>query len=81
MARTIVVAVSGDPARWFDRARKTAAAKGLRIEGTPETGTFAGMGFTGSYALEGARLTLEIASKPMLVPWSMVENAVRKQFE
>ena len=80
MAREIEIILTRDPTEWFTRAKRVAFTKGITLEGDASAGTFSGLGFSGSYRLEGQTFTVRIEEKPSLIPWRTVEKAIAKFF-
>lgn len=63
----------------LEQARAKAKGAGIALHGDATAGSFRGTA-TGTYAVEGRRLRVEVTSKPGLVPWKMVESALRRLF-
>ena len=61
-------------------ARQRASAIGVDLEGDERAGTFDGMA-EGTYAVSGELLTIEVTSKPSVVPWPLLRRQLVKAFE
>lgn len=60
-------------------ARARASRAGITLKGDAHSGTFTGSA-DGEYTVSGHTLRLEVRSKPALVPWALVEGALRSLF-
>lgn len=63
----------------LEKARAQAREAGIALQGDANGGTFRGTA-TGTYAVEGRRLKVEVHSKPAFVPWKLVESALQRLF-
>ncbi len=61
------------------KAKTEARSSGIVIEGDDAAGRFKGTA-EGTYAVDGSLLRVEVTNKPAIVPWKLVENALRKVF-
>jgi hypothetical protein len=75
------VAEGTDAADLLARAREAARGAGIALTGDETAGRFEGTA-GGTYTVDDeARLVrIEVTSKPAFVPWSLVENILRKAF-
>ncbi len=78
--KTYEIQLAQDPRSVVEKARLAAAGNGVKFEGDECQGRFAGHGIEGSYTIQGAQLTIQIARKPIIMPWSMIETSMRKFF-
>jgi hypothetical protein len=60
-------------------ARRRGAEVGVTLEGDEKSGKFRGAA-AGRYRIEGRKLFLEVDKKPLLVPWAVIESALKKLF-
>ncbi len=81
MSRSVVGELQEDPAVVVERLRKLATKNKIKFDGDVTQGCAEGKGFKAIYKVEGNRCTLTVTKKPMLVPWSVVENAIGKLFD
>lgn len=72
--------LSHDPTVVIEKARHAAAGNGVRFDGDETGGRFSGHGIEGLYAIQGDRLKIEIVRKPIIMPWSMIDSALRQFF-
>jgi len=61
------------------KAKSEARSSGIVIEGDDASGRFKGTA-EGTYAVDGSTLRVEVTNKPGIVPWGLVEKALRKVF-
>lgn len=61
------------------KAREQARGAGIALLGDSTSGTFRGAA-SGTYAVEGRRLRVEVTDKPRFVPWMMVESTLARLF-
>ncbi len=61
------------------KAKTEARSSGIVIEGDEAAGRFKGTA-EGTYTVDGSLLRVEVTNKPGLVPWKLVESALRKVF-
>ena len=61
-------------------AKSAAADKGVKLEGDAQKGQFAGHGIEGSYWIVDDMLSIQVSHKPMMIPWALIESAVRNYF-
>jgi hypothetical protein len=73
------VAEGRTPAEMLEQARAQARKAGIAMQGDATSGSFKGTA-TGTYAVEGRRLKVEVTHKPVFVPWKMVESALQRLF-
>ncbi len=60
-------------------ARRRGAEVGVTLTGDARSGEFRGAA-AGRYRVEGRTLFLEVDKKPLIVPWSVIESALKKLF-
>jgi hypothetical protein len=73
------VAEGRTAAQILEQARAQAKGAGIALHGDASSGSFRGTA-TGTYSVDGRRLRVEVTSKPGLVPWKLVESALRRLF-
>jgi hypothetical protein len=73
------VETGASPDAVLGRAKERARGAGIVLHGDTSEGTFRGTA-EGTYRVEGDVLKVEVRSKPAMVPWRMVENALRRMF-
>ena len=78
MSRTVSGDLKEDPAEIVARLEKLAAKHDIEFNGDTEAGYAKGKGFLVEYQVQGRFCTLTCKKKPMLLPWSVVENAMNK---
>lgn len=61
------------------RAREQARKAGIALVGDDTRGSFRGTA-SGTYAVDGRRLRVEVTEKPRFVPWSMIESTLQRLF-
>ena len=67
------------PEEGLELVRSRAGQVGIRIEGNPAGGTFAGMA-EGRYTLAGKCLVLTVEKKPPIASWGMVRSGLVRVF-
>lgn len=80
MSRSFEVKLNGDPCEIIAKARELATRNGIHFDGDDQTGHFAGHGLQGSYLILEDILSIEVARKPMILTWNLVESTIRKYF-
>jgi hypothetical protein len=80
MSKVIRVPVTHEPEALFVKAKAAAGENGIIFTGDAYAGTFDGMGLSGRYVLENQELALTVESKPMIMPWGLIESTVKKFF-
>lgn len=80
MSRSFSIKIQEDPGALVARAEKLARKAGAEFKGDAHSGSFAGSGVEGQYAVEEDIITVTITRKPMIAPWSLVENKVKGFF-
>jgi len=80
MSRRIEIQLNEDGGRVMERVRATAKNYGAQLVGDDERGQFSGKGIQGTYEIVGDRLAVIISKKPLIMPWGVIENTVRKFF-
>ena len=61
------------------QAKAQARKAGIALQGDASTGSFKGTA-AGTYTVEGRSLKVEVTSKPIFVPWGIVESTLRRLF-
>ena len=61
------------------RARDHARSAGIALHGDGAGGRFEGTA-TGTWAVDGRTLRVEVLRKPLLVPWALVESLLKRLF-
>ena len=64
----------------LDEARRRARGAGIRLTGDERAGTFDGLA-TGTYAVLGKTIRIQVDDKPAFVPWALVEKSLRRALE
>ncbi len=80
MSKSFEVKLNGNVDEIIAKARHAAKHSGIHFEGDEQTGHFAGHGIEGSYLIFEDILSAQIAKKPLIMPWSMIESTLRKYF-
>ena len=62
------------------KVREAGRAKRLAFSGDDVTGSFTGPA-DGTYAVEGDAVKITVEKKPMIVPWGMIESALKDLFK
>lgn len=76
MAKTFTFTINGDTKSIMNNAKQIASEKGISMQGDHLQGHLSGQGINADYTVENSRLTLNVNSKPLIVPWSMVESMI-----
>ena len=63
----------------LEQAKVEARKAGIALQGDASGGTFRGTA-TGTYAVDGRTLRVEVTQKPGFVPWKLVESALKRLF-
>lgn len=81
MAKTFSFPIPSDrsAADLLAQAQQQARDNGIALEGDESTGRFRGTA-EGTYRVDGDTLHLEVTKKPGLVPWGLVESALKSVF-
>ena len=61
------------------QAKAQARKAGIALQGDAVTGSFRGTA-AGTYTVEGRSLKVEVTSKPLFVPWGIVESTLKRLF-
>ena len=80
MSKSFDVPLTGDPEALVAQAEKAARKAGAEFSGDTSAGRFAGSGVEGEYTVHGDTITVTINKKPLIAPWSLVEEKVRSFF-
>lgn len=80
MSRSFRIKIQEDPDALVARAEKAARKAGAEFEGDAHSGSFAGSGVEGQYEVEEGSIVVTITRKPMIAPWSLVEDKVKGFF-
>jgi len=80
MSKSFEVQLRQDAGDIIAKAREASRSHGIRFDGDEQTGHFAGHGIEGSYLILEDTLCVQIAKKPFLMPWSLIESTLRKYF-
>jgi hypothetical protein len=73
------VAEGRTPQDILERARTEARGAGIALHGDAQGGRFEGTA-TGTWAVDGRTLRVEVQRKPTLVPWGLVESLLKRVF-
>jgi hypothetical protein len=80
MSKSFEVKLNGNPDRIIAKAKEVAQTNGIDFVGDDQTGHFAGHGIEGSYLILEDTLCVQIAKKPFLLPWGLIESMLKKCF-
>lgn len=80
MSKVVQVKLNQSAEEIVAKAKEAARDKGLLLVGDEEKGQFAGNGIEGHYQISGDTLSIQISKKPFIVPWNLIEAAVRNYF-
>ncbi len=80
MSKSFEVKLHSDPDAVIEKARLAAREHGVDFKGDGQTGHFTGHGIEGSYLIFEDILSIQIAKKPFIMPWSLIESSLRKYF-
>jgi hypothetical protein len=82
MAHTIILFLSdGSFSHILERARTEARKRGVILTGDDYQGRFTNnSNVVGNYQVRGDRVVITVAKKPLLAPWSVVEQQIREFF-
>ncbi|HYE37713.1 MAG TPA: hypothetical protein VEB01_20115 [Methylocaldum sp.] len=80
MSKLVQVKLSLSADEIVAKAKEAARDKGVHFVGDEEKGRFAGNGIEGHYQISGDTLCIQISKKPFIVPWNLIEAAVRNYF-
>lgn len=76
MAKTFTFAIHGDSETIINNAKRIASEKGITMHGDHLHGHLSGQGINADYTVDDSKLTLNVNSKPLIVPWSRIESMV-----
>ena len=77
MKKSIKVKIVVHPDELITKAKQAAEKNGLRFTGDTKKGLINGYGIEAHYFLQEDVLTVKILRKPLLLPWSMLEQKLR----
>ena len=80
MARTVTVTLDDDPKKLIEQAKEVASQSSIVFEGDHESGKYSGFGLEGDYQIRDGILTLNIAQKPVFLPWNIIESKIKQFF-
>lgn len=80
MSKTIQITLKQPAEQLIAQAKAAAARNGVTMEGDAAGGRFAGSGIQGHYAVQGDKLIITIAKKPLIMPWAFIEKGVADFF-
>jgi len=80
MAKTFQFPLSTDVDTVITKAKQHAKDIKANFEGGTHKGTFGGSGVKGEYVISGDNIEVTIHKKPLIAPWSMVENSLKDFF-
>ena len=80
MSKSFDIPLKGPPDDIIAHAREMAERHGVHFIGDAKAGRFAGHGVEGSYRIDGAILSVQVAKKPFILPWSLIEARLREFF-
>jgi hypothetical protein len=80
MGRSFRLPLKGDPDALASQAEQVARQAGADFVGDGKAGRFAAKGVEGRYEVQGDSIMVTITKKPLVAPWSLVEEKVRSFF-
>lgn len=80
MSKTFEVKLNRPADQLIAAAQASAEKNGVAFKGDVQSGSFSGKGIEGSYTINGDALVIDIASKPFVMPWALIETTVKKFF-
>ncbi|WP_156912841.1 hypothetical protein [Methylocaldum szegediense] len=80
MSKVVEVKLNRPAEELVAKAKEAARDKGIHFVGDEQKGQFAGNGIEGHYRINGDTLSIRISKKPLIVPWNLIEAAVRSYF-
>jgi hypothetical protein len=80
MSKKFELVLSVSPSDFLHKARSSAQSSGVELNGDESGGRFSGKGIEGAYEIQGNVLAIRILKKPLLMPWALIEMAVRDYF-
>lgn len=80
MSKSFEFQLKRNPDELIVKAREAARSNGIHFEGDGQTGRFAGLGIEGSYLVLEKTLSIQVAKKPLIMPWSMIEAKLKDFF-
>lgn len=80
MSKTFELKLTHDPDELIAKARSEAKDHGVEFVGDGQTGRFSGRGIEGSYLIMEDTLCVKVARKPLIMPWALIEAALKKYF-
>ncbi|MGX2042188.1 hypothetical protein ACWJKU_18975 [Methylocaldum sp. MU1018] len=80
MSKLVQVKLNQSANEIVARAKEAARDNGVHFIGNEEEGRFAGKGIEGHYQISGDTLCIRISKKPFIMPWNLIEAAVRSYF-
>jgi hypothetical protein len=76
---TFPIPAGRDVAELLEKAKAAGKSRRIAFTGDEKAGRFQGVA-EGTYAVDGAQLTIVVDKKPAFVPWMMIENALKDLF-
>jgi len=80
MVKSFTTPLVREPAELLAAAQAQARAVGALFEGDADSGRFAARGVEGVYAVSDGQVRVTVTRMPVLAPWVLVENELRKFF-
>jgi len=80
MAKKFQFPLSADADTVIAKAKQHATDIKANFEGDTNKGQFGGSGVKGEYVISGDSIEVTIHKKPLIAPWSMVENSLKDFF-
>ncbi|MHA2068535.1 MAG: hypothetical protein ACXABY_29585 [Candidatus Thorarchaeota archaeon] len=82
MSKEFVYRLKGEPEEMFRELSQLASENGWDLQGNADRGRFSGLSgaLLGHYEVRGNDLSIVIESKPLIAPWSMIENKLDSYF-
>jgi hypothetical protein len=76
MSKQFTYTIQGDVETKLKQVRTEVTGRGIEFQGDTKEGKFSGH-ISGSYIIEGQRITVTVESKPLLVPWGNVDSRLK----
>ena len=80
MAKMFTFTLIGDVEAKLQKVRTAAPGQGVNFQGNEREGTFDGL-ISGTYQVEGNRISINVTNAPIYVTWATIEDRLRKLIE
>ena len=74
MTKTIQINLMREASHVISEAKAVASKNGVKLIGDDSNGRFSGAGIEGQYLIEEGTMAIVIHRKPMLLPWTILED-------